>query len=936
VKLKETKLLLILLFSFNLILSQELPPITNFFPEIYGAENQNWSISQSKDNYIYIANNSGLLEYNGAKWKLYPSPNNTILRSVAVINSKIYTGSYMEFGYWNRNEFGELEYTSLSKKIEGSLIEDEQFWNIIAFEKWILFQSLNQIYIYNTIDDSFKIITSKTNLSRVFLVENTIYFQSVNDGIYKIENGNEVLVSNLELLQQNLLVNIFLIEKRILFQTQEKGIFYIENEELIKWDIPANSTLDFESVYSSIRLKNGNILIGTISNGIFEIDAQGNILQHINQENGLSSNTILTVFEDIENNVWLGLDYGIGLLNLNSPIKVYNDVNGKLGTVYASAVFDNLLYLGTNQGLFYKSLDSDSDFKLIEGTIGQVWFLKEVDNTLFCGHNLGTFTIKGNKADLIVGINGSWDIKTIENQPNLLLQGNYYGLIVLEKRNNNWQFRNKIEGFDISSRYFEILENNTVFVSHEYKGVFKLKVSDDFKNVINYKTDSTAPKGLKSSLIKHNNNILYTCNEGIFTYNRNKDIFQKDSILSSAFLINDVYTSGKLIPTEQSSTIWGFTDKNVVYFTPGKLDNSIIVNKISLPSSVRSDFPGYESVTYLSQNSYLFGSSKGYFIIDLNKFSYNDYFVKINKVYKSKIGKPKQPVPFNSNLAFDRKENNLYFHFSTPNYDKFTPIHYQYKLSDLYSNWSSWTTTSEVSFENLPYGSYTFEVRAQIGNNLSRNTATFSFDINKPWFLSDFFVFIYILGLITILYLIHIFYKKYYSKQKQKMLENKQREFTLSQLESEKVIMKLKNEKLQNEIESKTRELAASTMNIIKKNELLNTIKNELNVIPDQNKVKPVIKIINNNITNNDDWKIFQEAFNNADRNFLKKVKTLHPNLTPNDLRLSAYLRLNLSSKEIAPLLNISTRSVEIKRYRLRKKMELGHEQSLVEYILSI
>ena len=68
---------------------------------------------------------------------------------------------------------------------------------------------------------------------------------------------------------------------------------------------------------------------------------------------------------------------------------------------------------------------------------------------------------------------------------------------------------------------------------------------------------------------------------------------------------------------------------------------------------------------------------------------------------------------------------------------------------------------------------------------------------------------------------------------------------------------------------------------------------------------------------------MFKEAFNNADKDFIKKLKSIHPNLTPNDLRLCAYLRLNLSSKEIAPLLNISPRSVEVKRYRLRKKMEL-------------
>ena len=89
-------------------------------------------------------------------------------------------------------------------------------------------------------------------------------------------------------------------------------------------------------------------------------------------------------------------------------------------------------------------------------------------------------------------------------------------------------------------------------------------------------------------------------------------------------------------------------------------------------------------------------------------------------------------------------------------------------------------------------------------------------------------------------------------------------------------------------------------------------------------------------MNNTNDWKMFEEAFNNADKDFLKKIKEKHKALTPNDLRLCAYLRLNLSSKEIAPLLNISARSVEVKRYRLRKKMNLPHESSLTNYILEI
>ncbi|MEN8789471.1 MAG: LuxR C-terminal-related transcriptional regulator, partial [Flavobacteriaceae bacterium] len=147
---------------------------------------------------------------------------------------------------------------------------------------------------------------------------------------------------------------------------------------------------------------------------------------------------------------------------------------------------------------------------------------------------------------------------------------------------------------------------------------------------------------------------------------------------------------------------------------------------------------------------------------------------------------------------------------------------------------------------------------------------------------------------------------------------------------------KLKNDQLKEDFRNKSNELAASTMSIIKKNELLSKVKQQLTSAEQTNSTKEIIRIIDRNLDQNDDWELFKEAFNNTDREFLKKLEKLHPNLSPNDIRLCAYLRLNLVSKEIAQLLNISPRSVEIKRYRLRKKLNLEHEENLVNYILKL
>ena len=181
--------------------AQELPPITNYKSEIYKGENQNWSISQSSDKYIYVANNKGLLEFNGSNWVLYPSPNGTILRSVHVTDKTIFTGSYMDFGYWKRDDFGKLQYTSLGEPIFNDMVEDEQFWKITSSGQWILFQSLNRIYIYDTLDGGINFINA-SGIVAMFETKKGIYFQEVNKGVFKIQNGVSEKVEELDLLKE--------------------------------------------------------------------------------------------------------------------------------------------------------------------------------------------------------------------------------------------------------------------------------------------------------------------------------------------------------------------------------------------------------------------------------------------------------------------------------------------------------------------------------------------------------------------------------------------------------------------------------------------------------------------------------------------------------------------------------------------------------------
>ncbi|WP_319005347.1 helix-turn-helix and ligand-binding sensor domain-containing protein [Flavobacterium shii] len=932
----KPKFYFLLVFLYCSAFSQELPPIIKYSPSIYGAGNQSWMISQDQKHAMFFANNEGLLEFNGTNWDLYPSPNETIIRSVRVIDDKIYTGFYMNFGFWTRQTNGKLKYTSLSDSIKDKILDDEQFWNILKYDQWILFQSLSRIYIYDTKTKKFQIIAPKNGVVKSFRANSSIYFQTLKEGLFEIESGETVLISDNPILKNNTIVNIFSIDEGLLIQTQLSGFYKLIGKNITKFQTEVDNELETSLVYSSQQLSDGSFALGTVSNGIFIVSNEGKLKYHISQNKGLSNNTALSLFEDDDKNLWVGLDNGINCINLQSPIHSYTDDTGILGTVYASITYNGILYIGTNQGLFCKKYQSNEEFKFIKGTKGQVWSLFMYDETLFCGHDSGTFVVENNTVKKIFSASGTWKFGIIPNHKNVLLQGNYYGISILEKVNKQWGFRNKITGFDYSSRYFEIAKNQDIYVSHEYKGIFRLQLDSDLTKVKSFFAYATPKKGKNASLTKFNNSIYYACKEGIFKLNDQTKQFEKDKLLSSVFE-KDEYTSGKLI-VDNSNRIWLFSKNYIHYFSSSKLSNQLKQNVIPIPASLTNSMLGFENITQISKSDYLIGTTDGYYTLNIDDLTFKDYVVSISGITTNKLNERITNESIIDEGSFKFDENNITFSYTVPEYNKYINSEYQYLLEGFQDDWSEWTVKSTVNFKNLPPGNYTFKVRAKFANTVLENTATYSFTILKPWYLTNVAYFIYLLLALVIAYFIHKAYRNYYHKQKEKLIEENNLLLEIKELENEQQLMKLRNEQLTQDVDSKNRELAVSTMSLNSKNELLAFIKEDLKKTSDDgNKsIKSVITTINNNITEDDSWNVFKEAFDNADKDFLKRVKQRHPLLTPNDLRLCAYLRLNLSSKEIAPLLNISVRSVEIKRYRLRKKMELQHEQGLVEYILAV
>lgn len=925
-------------FSYCLLLyccflsAQELPPVVSFEPELYNGGSQNWALDQDENGFIYVANNQGLLEFNGHQWSMYPSPNETIFRSVRAHEGRIYTGFYMDFGYWERTDLGKLEYHSLCSEIRDKLLPDEHFWNIILHEGYLVFQSLNQLFFYKLDGEEIKVVSPEEGISKVFLTNDGLYFTDQQQQLFRLEAGE-----TRSLLSQtstaHFIAHLWKKDGQVLVQTDTEGCFKLEDDFLKPTQI--HPFLKGRRVYSAANLRRGGQAFGTISNGVYIVDRNGELEYHMDQADGLSNNTVLSLFEDSKNNLWAGTDNGLSCINLSSPIRKFTDNSGQLGTVHASAVHKGNLYLASNQGLFMKSLNGPDHPRIIPGTRGQVWSLFKYRGSLFCGHDRGTFLIDGLKAAPLFSDNGgTWQIELVPGNPNLLLQGNYSGLSVLELKAGRWAFRNRVEGFEYSARFLAAHSEEEVYISHEYRGVYGLKLDADYRKVMDITLYETPLKGKNAGLTRFQDSVVYFSRDGVFTLNDFNSGFRRSKTLSETIASSE-YTSGKM--TADGNRLWFFTNESISFFHPGALSDALQRQTIPVPARLIDAKSGYENIAQIGRDTLLIGTADGYLSLALSAVPLHQHQLHLTSAKAlPAVGSPivlsleeEGQVPYEG--------HSLQFELAVASYEKYFVPRFQYRLRGLTEEWSDWTTMPTLTFPGLEYGEYTLEARSLLGRRGSENSIAYSFEVLRPWYASNLAFALYLLMAGLLVYLLHKAYTGYYRRKQIALQLENDRKLASQERQAELEMIRINNQRLQEDVNSKNREVANSTMSLVRKNELLQQIKENLLSNQDEGKsILEVIQTIDRNLDEAETWNLFKEAFENADQDFFKKVKDLHPELSPNDLKLCAYLRLNLSSKEIAPMLNISPRSVEVKRYRLRKKLELDSKAGLVDYIMSL
>ncbi len=934
------------------------PLVSNYDVSQIPAGTQTWMIDIAPSGLAYFANNEGMLEFDGTKWRLYPLPRKTVVRSVkATADERIYVGGYNEVGYFQADANGMLLFNSLQQLIPVEVRDFGEVWKIFEMGERIIFQTFSHLLIYHM--DVMTLIEAPEMFHFSFFINGQFYVNDQSEGLHTFTAEYELKkIAGVESLKGKLIWVMLAKGNKLLIATADEGVFEYDGENTKPWSTQASALLQKKQVYSAVQINTTTYAFGTIQDGIVICDTSGKVLQHINADKGLQNNTVLSLQMDQYQNLWLGLDNGIDYIKLNSPL-TFLSTHNNLSSGYAAVVHDGLLYLGTNRGVFYHDWEAlldgnvDQKFELVEGTQGQVWTLEVIDGTLFCGHNSGIFIINGSQSEMLSNVQGGWSFLKPEGRNDVVICGTYTYLVKFSKVDGRWMQGVQVKGFKESSRYLVNADANSIWISHGYKGVYRTHFNAAFDSVTRvdfYNSANGFPSDKDISVMDLFNRPVFTTNSGFYRYVPETDNFLPDEQLSRLLAKDNI----NILKPDAQGNIWYFNQNESGVFRQLEDGNYSL---IELPfRQLNGKFIRYFQFVYPhDENNVILGTQTGF-------AHYKPAYAKnYQRPFRTLIRKMQilaandsvvyygtpSSQPFHARIPF--RYNQIQFDFAANDFENPDEVRYYVKLTGFDESWIDWQNQTNRQFTNLRHGDYTFQVKAVNLFDTESNIATLSFRIDPPWYLSIYAYIGYALLMVLALLLLVRYMrlriekaKRIYKEEQRKLFEERERQLQIETLQTEAELIKLRNEKLQSEKVQKDKELANTTMQIIQKSKSLISIKKDLRKLardlgthPACNQVNTVIKKINRSIDSDKQWEVFESHFENVHEEFLKRLKENYPDLSPRELKLCAYLRLNISSKEIANLMNISVRGVEISRYRLRKKLGLEHDTNLTDFILS-
>ena len=746
------------------------PFITNYSYQDYEGHPTNWWALEDKDGIMYFANNDGLLQFDGVNWNLIDLDDSAVRCMVQDDNGLIYAGGGGDFGYLEPNEKGELKFISLKEKLPEEHQIFNEVWEVDYYKGRVIFRTTNKLFCWDGVN--MKVIVSEDALHVGNIVHGIYYLRIWNRGLCYL-NDDDVfeLVPGGEIFADERIYAILPYDdKRVLLGSRTMGFYLYDGKSFTPFQTEMDPHV-MEAIYlPGLALDNGNFVINTFAEGTYLLDHDGKIIQKYTTDNGLQDGSTSFAFLDSRGVLWLPLFNGISKINMNSSITVL-DTNMGLSTkvVFTTYRFKGILYLGTNNGIFYLD-EKNKKLVLIEGTHGQAANFLEVNGHLYTGTgSIGFIEIIGTTFKMIRS-NENYDFRANRLRisladPNRMFIATQDGIASFYLDEESGEFEE--ESFSSEYRMRDIIERKEGGFWHfsENDGEIKLlkpamndgKMDLSELTTVVYNKDNGLPDTdfgfwrFQNDLIIGDEDTKTT-----YVYDAQTDRFEQKKLFYTD-MIN--WTNGGIpVHEDHLGRLWfGLGDGIIVAQkkedgsydidtqTFKELKNREIYSIFVDPSSTEDNtvawFSGPDGVVRYEGD--LKNNFTGNFNVDIRNMS----IAGDSLIYAGGIDFPEK-------MEIANDYNSVAIGYAAPFFISQKDMQYSTFLDGLDKGWSDWTKQSSREYINLPAGHYTFKVKAKNVFGDESEEDAISFSITPPWYRTWWAYLLYVIGSLLLVYAI--------------------------------------------------------------------------------------------------------------------------------------------------------------------------------------
>lgn len=842
--------MLVLMTSVQVSFSQEVGryPVVNFHHREYSGHSQCWAITQDKRGLIYIANNVGVIEFDGSEWR-HISINGALPRCLDVDEAgRVWVGAQDDFGYLAADSTNSLKFYSLSHILPETYKPLGLIRQVYCTKDGVIFNSNNLLIQLNR-DLSFKVWRPKSTFHRAYFVDNVLFVNQKEYGLTYLSNDTLKLVPGTELFLNKLIYTILPFDNNyFLIGTQSDGLYLLNRNALkesyhsipvesglIKFNTEVDAFFKDNWIYSGLKVSDGLFAIGTYRGGVAFVNSNGRLTRRVNQAEGLQDDAVWFMHKDNQDNLWMALNNGISYTSIHSQLTEWNEAKGIKGVLQSVVRYNGDIYITSNVGLFRKQ---NGVFEQM-GISDLSWKLKVIKDEsgrelMLVATSSGVYVVNGGAPVLIQdGKLHAYNFCQSKTYPNIIYVGLRDGVGVIRNFNNQLKYIGKLEG--TSGEVYTIVEdlNGDIWYSERYKGVGFVDVINPYQlfheKTIRYSLPNN-PKYDDMSVVLIDGHVKASSEGGLARFDAKSSRFIPDSSLGLEF--TNGRTGLRIFNQDLKGNIWF----EVYRYSPNrwleravKYPNGVYRREPAqfrtIPETIFFDvFTEPDNVTWIAATDGLYryhgnlGGESGKFIkVLIRKVS----SVRSGKIYYGASFSDASGNAFSSNqitnetkrVSLPYRSNSLLFSYSSPFFGQQQKLLYSYFLEGYDESWSEWNYNQSKEYTNLPYGSYRFMVKAKNLFEVESPAASFSFYISKPFYLRWYALVIYSL-IITII----VWFVVYLNTR----------------------ILRVSNVKLQHLVDIRTNELVRSEQVLLEKNLELQHQKEEIlaqrDEMHDQNK----------------------------------------------------------------------------------------------------